>query len=73
MAPAAELLVQVELPTTGAFLAVARLDIAQPVRSNVDQCCDTPNRNTTGHEDEPDVTGVEQLSQLPYKTWIEGK
>jgi hypothetical protein len=73
MSPTTELLVQVELPTTGALLAVASLDITQPVRSNVDQCCDAPNRYATGHEDEPDVTGIEQLSQLPYKTWVEGE
>ena len=59
--PAAELAVQVELTATVTGLTVALLDVSQPVRGDVDACCDEANHDTSSNEDHPDVAGIGEL------------
>lgn len=62
MSPATELLVEVELATAIALLAVSSLDVTEPVRGNVDDGSNTSHRNASRNEDNPDLAGIEKVS-----------
>ena len=62
MTPATELLVEVELTTAVPLFAVSSLDVAEPVRGNVDDRSNTSHRDACRNKDNPDLAGIEELS-----------
>jgi hypothetical protein len=68
LAPATESFIQVELSPVVDIAAYTSLQVSHPIAGNIDACGDASYSDACRNEDQPDMTGIRQNSELSKNT-----